>query len=217
MLSLPFVDRRADALCTDYSTTNYIPACDKSANLVHVVAEGHGYCSRNCLRHKVIPWLSLLSTPCPLLPCPLRMFNPPSRVRYSLHMLFAHWNKITSIKSSSMASPTPDNDTSTSPQDTSSTPDLSQRVNKIKEEAIARAIANQDGPRRREKILLSDLTGLGGRPGSGPIRILSNNGVLTELGKKVEQERLAKLAAATATTDDGEKEKPTAGSAEEST
>ncbi|KAL1612957.1 hypothetical protein SLS60_001187 [Paraconiothyrium brasiliense] len=116
-----------------------------------------------------------------------------------------------------MASPTPDNDTSTSPQDTSSTPDLSQRVNKIKEEAIARAIANQDGPQRREKILLSDLIGLGGRPGSGPIRILSNNGVLTKLGKKVEQERLAKLAAATATTDNREKEKPTAGSVEEST
>ncbi|KAF2709194.1 hypothetical protein K504DRAFT_467173 [Pleomassaria siparia CBS 279.74] len=120
-----------------------------------------------------------------------------------------------------MVSPTPNNDPSSSPQDSWSTPNPPQRSNKAAEELLARAAANQNGPPRREKILPSERIDLSGRPGfatsgdwpktkniGGPVRILSKNGELTELGKRVEQERLAKLAAAaTATSDDGGKEK----------
>jgi hypothetical protein len=128
-----------------------------------------------------------------------------------------------------MASPTPNNDPFSSPQDSSSTPKPPRRSNNAAEELVARAAADQNGPPRREKILPSELIDLSGRPGfatsgdwpktkniGGPVRILYKNGELTKLGKRVEQERLTKLAAATATSDDGGKEKPVAGSAEES-
>lgn len=49
------------------------------------------------------------------------------------------------------------------------------------------------------------------------MRILSKDGQLTELGKRVERERLAKEAAeAAAASDDAGKEKAVAGSGEES-
>ena len=78
-----------------------------------------------------------------------------------------------------MASSAPNNGTSSSPpQETSSTANPPRSSNDDSE----------DGPKTR-----------------GPIRLLSMNGKLTELGKRVERERLAKLAAegnGTATSDD---------------
>ena len=129
-----------------------------------------------------------------------------------------------------MASPNPAHDPYPSPKNSSPTPNPPKRSNKAAEELLARAAANQNGPPRREKILPSERIDLSGRPGfatsggwpktkniGGPVRILSKNGELTKLGKRVEQERLAKLAAATtAISDDGGKQNPVAGSAEES-
>lgn len=92
---------------------------------------------------------------------------------------------------------------------------------------VARAAANTNGPPHREKVLPSERNDLSARPGisssggrsynpGGPVRILSKNGVLTELGRKVEKERLAKLAAATATDENGGEREAVTGSAEES-
>ena len=62
--------------------------------------------------------------------------------------------------------------------------------------------ANKDGPPHHEKI--ERTPGDGRKNHGGPIRITSKDGVLTEYGRKLEEERLAKLA----TTNDtgGEKE-----------
>ena len=62
--------------------------------------------------------------------------------------------------------------------------------------------ANKDGPKHHEKM--ERTPGDGRRNHGGPIRITSKDGVLTAYGRKLEEERLAKLA----TTNDtgGEKE-----------
>ncbi|KAJ4361009.1 uncharacterized protein N0V89_001578 [Didymosphaeria variabile] len=91
-----------------------------------------------------------------------------------------------------------------------------------------RAAASRDGPPRRDKILLSERIDLSGRPGfaisgdwlkakniGGPVRNLSEDGILTELGK-VEQGRLTKSAAATATKEERKEGKSVLGSAKES-
>jgi hypothetical protein len=128
-----------------------------------------------------------------------------------------------------MASATPKNELSSSPQDSPSGPMPPETLKKMIEDIKARAAAEQHAPRRYEKILPSQRIDLSGRPGfatsgdlpytkngGGPLRIISRNGELTELGKKLERERSAEsAAAAVATSDDGNKENPTAGSAEE--
>jgi hypothetical protein len=89
-----------------------------------------------------------------------------------------------------MASPTPNNNSPSSLQESSST---STPRSKPVEDLIAWATAHKDDPPHREKIERT--------PGDrrvnhgGPIRIISKDGVLTEYGKQVEQERLADLAA----------------------
>jgi hypothetical protein len=70
---------------------------------------------------------------------------------------------------------------------------------KTVEDMIAWAAAHQNDPPHREKI--ERTPGDGRRNHGGPIWIVSKDGVLTEYGKKVEQERLAKLAA---TNENGE-------------
>jgi hypothetical protein len=92
-----------------------------------------------------------------------------------------------------MTSPTPtadDNLSSPSPQDSSAVSDL---VNKVKEEIIARLAAHENDPPQRASI--KPTPGPWPKNHGGPIRILSKDGVLTEYGRKVEQDRLAKLAA----------------------
>ena len=92
-----------------------------------------------------------------------------------------------------MASPVPnanDNPLSSSPQAGSAASDL---VNQAREEMQARLAAHENDPPRRSKI--KPTPGPWPKNHGGPIRILSKDGVLTEYGKKVEQERLAKLAA----------------------
>jgi hypothetical protein len=99
-----------------------------------------------------------------------------------------------------MASPSPNNNLSSSPQDNSLTLNTPHRRSKLAEEVLAHAAANRNGPPRREKILPSERIDLSGRPGfatsgdwpktkniGGPVQILSKDGILTELGKKVEQ------------------------------
>jgi hypothetical protein len=88
-----------------------------------------------------------------------------------------------------MASPVPDNNPSTSTQDSLST--LNPQSTPI-EDILAWAVAHRNGPPHREKI--ERTPGDGRRNHGGPIRITSKDGVLTEYGKKLEQERLAKLA-----------------------
>jgi hypothetical protein len=95
-----------------------------------------------------------------------------------------------------MASPVPDNDLSTSTQDS---PLTSYSQVKSVEDMTAWASAHKDDPPHREKI--ERTPGDGRKNHGGPIRIISKDGVLTEYGKKVEQERLAKLAA---TNENGE-------------
>jgi hypothetical protein len=86
-----------------------------------------------------------------------------------------------------MASPVPDNNLSRDSPLTSC-PQI-----EYVEDMIAWAVAHKDDPPHREKI---DRTrGDGRKNHRGPIRIISKDSVLTEYGKKVEQERLAKLAA----------------------
>jgi hypothetical protein len=129
-----------------------------------------------------------------------------------------------------MASPTPNDEPSSSPQESSSTPNPPQRSNddltegrklaaKVREEMMVYAAAHQNDPPRRKKDLPSEQITSGDsskpRHHGGPIRLLSINGELTELGKRKEQERLAKLAA-TATSDEGGKESTAAGSEEAS-
>ncbi|KAI8935135.1 hypothetical protein NX059_007729 [Plenodomus lindquistii] len=95
-----------------------------------------------------------------------------------------------------MASPVPDTNPSTSTQESPST---SNSHSKAVEELHAWAAARRNDPPHREKI---ERTSGDGRIGhGGPIRIISKDGILTEYGKKVEQERLAKLAA---TNENGE-------------
>lgn len=62
------------------------------------------------------------------------------------------------------------------------------------EDLLAWAAAHKDDPPHREKI--ERTPGDGRRNHGGPIRITAKDGGLTEYGKQVEQERLAKLAAA---------------------
>jgi hypothetical protein len=89
-----------------------------------------------------------------------------------------------------MASPVPDNNPSSSQQDSSST---SNPRSKPTQDLLAWSAAHKNDPTHREKI--ERTPGDGRRNHGGPIRITSKDGVLTEYGKKVEQERLAKLAA----------------------
>lgn len=98
-----------------------------------------------------------------------------------------------------MASPVPDNNSSSSPQDSSST---SNPQSKPKKDLLAWSLAHQNDPPHREKI--ERTPGDGRINHGGPIRITSQDGVLTEYGKKLEQERLAKLATTNETK--GEKE-----------
>jgi hypothetical protein len=115
-----------------------------------------------------------------------------------------------------MSSPTPTEKPSLSPQDDSSSSSSPPKRSQLAEDVLARAAANRDGPPRREKILPSERIDLSGRPGfatsgewpktkniGGPVRILSKDGDLTELGKRVEQEQSAKSAAAKATSEEG--------------
>jgi hypothetical protein len=95
----------------------------------------------------------------------------------------------TPIKSSSMASPAPDNPPP-SPQDGSSI--LNPRSKPV-EDILAWAAAHKNDPPHREKI--ERTPGDAHRNHGGPVRFTSKDGVLTEYGKKLEQERLAKLAA----------------------
>ena len=88
-----------------------------------------------------------------------------------------------------MASPVPDNNPSSSQQDSSST---SNPRSKPVEDVLAWAAAHKNDPPHREKI--ERTPGDGRRNHRGPVQITSKHGVLTEYGKKVEQERLAKLA-----------------------
>jgi hypothetical protein len=131
-------------------------------------------------------------------------------------------------KSSSMSSSTPTEKPPLSPQDNSSPSNSPPKRSQLAEDVLARAAANRDGPPRREKILPSERIDLSGRPGfatsgewpktkniGGPIRILSKDGVLTELGKRAEQEQSAKSAAAKATSEEGGERVIVAGSAEE--
>jgi hypothetical protein len=60
------------------------------------------------------------------------------------------------------------------------------------EDVLAWAAAHKNDPPHREKI---ERTLRDGRKNyRGPIRITSKDGVLTKYGKKIERERLAKLA-----------------------
>lgn len=59
---------------------------------------------------------------------------------------------------------------------------------------LAQLAAHENEPPQRAKV--KPTPGPWPQNHGGPIRILSKDGVLTEYGKKVEQERLAKLAAA---------------------
>jgi hypothetical protein len=88
-----------------------------------------------------------------------------------------------------MASPLPENNSSSSPQDSSST---SNPQRNPKKDLVAWSLAHQNDPPHREKI--KPTPGDWPKNHGGPIRITSNDGVLTEYGKKKEQERLAKLA-----------------------
>jgi hypothetical protein len=128
-----------------------------------------------------------------------------------------------------MSSPIPTEKPSLSLQDDSSASNSPPKRSQLAEDVLARAAANRDGPPRREKILPSERIDLSGRPGfatsgewpktkniGGPIRIISKDGVLTELGKRVEQEQTAKSAAAKATSEEGGERVAVAGSAEES-
>ena len=96
----------------------------------------------------------------------------------------------TLIKSSSMPSPVPDNKPSSSLQDGSPT---SNPQNRPVEDIVAWSIAHRNDPPHRKKI--ERTPGDGRRNHGGPIRITSKDGVLTEYGKKLEQEQLSKLAA----------------------
>jgi hypothetical protein len=60
------------------------------------------------------------------------------------------------------------------------------------EDVLAWAAAHKNDPPHREKI--ERTLGDGRKNHRGPIRITSKDGVLTEYGKKIERERLAKLA-----------------------
>jgi hypothetical protein len=84
----------------------------------------------------------------------------------------------------------PNNNPSSSPEDNSST--LNPRSKPV-EAVLAWAAAHQNDPPHREKI--EQTSGNGPKIYKGPVRITAQNGVLTEYGKKVEQERLARLAA----------------------
>lgn len=70
------------------------------------------------------------------------------------------------------------------------------------EDVLVWAAAHRHDPPHREKI--ERTPGDGRRNHGGPVRITSKDGVLTEYGKKLEQERLAKLAA---TNEDGGEKK----------
>lgn len=123
-----------------------------------------------------------------------------------------------------MAPPTPNDDASSSPvQDSSPRPNptFSKHMEKAIADSMAWAAAHQNDPPQRERIVPSERIDVSGRPKNhgGPIRILSKDGVLTELGKRAERERLEKSAAAEAAgtkEDDGGKGKSVAGSTEES-
>lgn len=77
-----------------------------------------------------------------------------------------------------------------------------QRTRKAAE-SIARSIANRNGPRlsendrpkQNEDLFMNPQPAAGNRYPGGPVRILKMDGKLTELGKEVERERLAKIAA----------------------
>ena len=88
-----------------------------------------------------------------------------------------------------MASPVSGNNSSSFLQDSSSTPNSRS---KPVEDLLAWAAAHKNDPPHHKKI--ERTPGDGRRNHGGPIRITSKDGVLTEYGKKVEQERLAKLA-----------------------
>jgi hypothetical protein len=89
-----------------------------------------------------------------------------------------------------MAFSIPNNNSPSSLQESSST---STPRSKPVEDLIAWATAHKDDPPHCEKI--ERTPGDGRVNHGGPIRITSKDGVLTEYGKKVEQERLAELAA----------------------
>jgi hypothetical protein len=97
-----------------------------------------------------------------------------------------------------MASPVSDKNSSSSPQDSSST---SNPQSKPKRDLRAWAAAHRNGPPHREKI--EQKPGEGRIGHGGPIRITAKDGVLTEYGRKLEQERLAKLATTTTTNESG--------------
>jgi hypothetical protein len=162
------------------------------------------------------------------LPTESRVFN--SKVKFSPYRPLpqqANSGNSDRKKSSSMSSPTPTEKPSLSPQDDSSSSNSPPKRSQLAEDVLARAAANRDGPPRREKILPSERIDLSGRPGfatsgewprtkniGGPVRILSKDGVLTELGKRAEQEQSAKSAAAKATSEEGGEREIVAGSAE---
>ena len=78
-----------------------------------------------------------------------------------------------------------------------------QRTRKAAE-SIARSIANRNGPRlsendrpkQNEDLFMNPQPAAGNRYPGGPVRILKMDGKLTERGKEVERELLAKIAAA---------------------
>jgi hypothetical protein len=92
-----------------------------------------------------------------------------------------------------MASPVPDNNnSSSSPKDGSST--LDPLPGKPKKDLHAWSTAHRNDPKPPNRPKVERKSG-DVRIGHGePIRITSQDGVLTEYGKKLEQERLAKLA-----------------------
>jgi hypothetical protein len=90
---------------------------------------------------------------------------------------------------SSTESPVPDKNSESSPQSGST----DYGPPRPGEHILAWARRNQNAPPCRPP---PDTTPRGERLNhGGPIKILSRDGVLTEYGKKLEQERLAKLAA----------------------
>ncbi|XPS75550.1 hypothetical protein M3J09_007625 [Ascochyta lentis] len=81
-----------------------------------------------------------------------------------------------------MASPVPNNNPSSSLQDTSS---MANPRSKPVEDLVAWAMAHQNDPPHREKI--ERTPGDGRINHGGPIRITKKDGILTEYGKKVER------------------------------
>jgi hypothetical protein len=130
--------------------------------------------------------------------------------------------------SSSISSSTPAEKPSLYPQDHPSPSNSPPKRGQLAEEVLVCATANEDGPPRREKTLPSERIGLSGRPGivtsgewpktkniGGLIQILSKDGVLTQLGKRAEQEQSAQSAATKATSEEEGERVVVADSAEE--